>query len=94
MSEPVFQHPQNLFIGHVYLQHTGAEYLEHVNLRYHGYLTPEDYDLQDAIVYAYQWSIKIVIEDTAEEETCARRSVISLSDYFGRVSALFNIAKI
>lgn len=77
MSDPVFLHPQNLFVGHGYLQRTGAENLEHVYFRYHVFMILDDYDLQDSIVFTYQWRLGIVIEETAEEKL-AREDQISL----------------
>lgn len=50
------------------LHHAGAEYFEHVNWRYHLYLSPEDLALQNSVLNAYQQILKIVKEDTPEDE--------------------------
>lgn len=42
--------PFNIFVGHEYLQHAGAEHLKHHNLRLYVYLVPKGLPLNDSMV--------------------------------------------
>ena len=52
--------PLSIFIGHGHLQHAGAEWGGSHCPRYHIYLTPEDLQLPDAIVFAYGDALQAV----------------------------------
>lgn len=47
------------FSGHGYFQHTGAEDLGHLNLRYHFYLFYHNVSSQNSILFAYIWIASI-----------------------------------
>lgn len=49
----------NIFVGHRYLQHAGAEYSEPHMLRYHVYFGPNGILSNDTIAFAYLWSTDI-----------------------------------
>lgn len=51
--EPVVFVLHSVFLDHGYLQQPGADYLGHVNLRYHVNLCLDDLQLQESISYAY-----------------------------------------
>lgn len=51
--------PFNIFVGHGYLQHAGAEYLAHHNLRYHVNLVFIGIPLNDPIAFARECRIGI-----------------------------------
>lgn len=48
--------PHSVFVGNVYVQHAGAEYLHNPNLCYHFYLVPKGIKVPNAIESSYDSS--------------------------------------
>ena len=81
-----------MFIGHGFIQHTGAEWSGNGALRYHAYLIPDGHVLHDAVALTYQMSFRKEGEDSSseEEENGDRDSLKSDEDGDGDEDGDFN----
>lgn len=60
--DPVVLPPYSIIVVHGHLNHAGVEYVDSNYMRYDIYIYPDDVNLQDGIVFAYEWSLDVAKE--------------------------------
>ena len=88
--------PLSIFVGHGHLQHAGAEWRGSHCPRYHIYLTPEDLQLPEEIVFAYAEPLEALEQTGGIKISNAekRRRVLVQQSRTSMISKVFKASKV